>query len=281
MPPPKPPPRPQLTHFLCIPLATTAGRPQLAESLATFHADVSAMSVSMTSGGSGGPSSANNRNATTRRGQLPPSALRPVGTLHLTLGVLSLGDSDRLQQAVQRLQSLAKEDPRGAGAGSDKPEETLISMSLRSLHAMQPPARATVLYASPVDESTGQLAAAGGPLLALCERVRAAFADLMVPDERPLLLHATIVNTLYAKERRGGGGGGRGGGGGGSRGGGGGAKLTFDAREIIERYDDFVWMERVPVQTVALCRMGAQTTELDDYGNVLDAAYPVEADVRI
>ncbi|CAK7227671.1 hypothetical protein SBRCBS47491_006647 [Sporothrix bragantina] len=283
MPPPKPPPRPQLTHFLCIPLATMASRPQLADSLATFHADVSALSVSMTSGGSGGPSSANNSNATTRRGQLPPSALRPVGTLHLTLGVLSLGDNDRLQQAVQRLQSLAKDD--GGDDTVAKPEDKPISMALRGLHAMQPPARATVLYASPVDESTGQLAAAGGPLLALCERVRAAFADLIVPDERPLLLHATIVNTVYAKERRGGGRGGRGGRGGGNRGGrgghGGGAKLTFDAREIIERYDDFVWMERMPVRTVALCRMGAQTTEVDDDGNVADAEYPVEVDIKI
>ncbi|CAK7202265.1 hypothetical protein SEUCBS139899_004987 [Sporothrix eucalyptigena] len=278
MPPSKPPPRPQLTHFLCIPLATTASRPQLADSLATFHADVSVMSVSMTSGGSGGPSSANNINATTRRGQLPPTALRPVGTLHLTLGVLSLGDSDRLQQAIQRLQALGNEVKEEKKA---KAEKKPISMALRGLHSMQPPARATVLYASPVDESTSQLAAAGGPLLTLCERVRTVFADLMVPDERPLLLHATIVNTVYTKGGRGGRGGGRGGRGG-SRGGGvGGAKLTFDAREIIERYDEFVWMEKIPVRTVALCRMGAQTTEVDDNGGVADAAYPVEAEVEI
>ena len=273
MPPPKPPPRQQLTHFLCIPLATPAGRPQLVDSLATFHADVTATSVTMTSGGSGGPSSANNRNTTTRRGQLPPSALRPAGTLHLTLGVLCLGDGDRLQEAVTRLQSLGKGDDATPGPAEDKP----ISMALRGLHAMQPPARATVLYASPVDEKTGSLAAAGGPLLELCEHVRTVFADLMVPDERPLLLHATIVNTVYAKERWGAGGrGGRGG----NRGGGG-AKLTFDARELIERYDDFVWMERVPVQKVALCRMGAQTTAVDDDGCVVDAAYPVEAEVSI
>ncbi|KIH91475.1 hypothetical protein SPBR_01977 [Sporothrix brasiliensis 5110] len=271
-PKPKPPPRPQLTHFLCIPLATTVGRPQLADSLATFHADVAATAVAMTSGGNGGPSSANNRNATTRRGPLPPAALRAVGTLHLTLGVLSLGDGDRLQEAVSRLQSLAKrnEADEGSAGGKDKP----ISMALRGLHAMQPPARATVLYASPVDEKTGSLAAAGGPLLELCERVRTVFADLLVPDERPLLLHATIVNTVYAKQPRisGGRGGGRGRGG---------EKLTFDARELIERYDDFVWMEKVPIHKVALCRMGAQTTAMDADGAVVDAAYPVEAEVRI
>ncbi|CAK7565059.1 MAG: hypothetical protein SEPTF4163_002967 [Sporothrix epigloea] len=191
MPPSKPPSQPQLTHFLCIPLATSAGRPQLAHSLATFHADMSTMSLCMTSGGGGGSGSASSSNSTMRRGPLPSAALRPVGTLHLTLGMLSLGDGDRLEQALQRLQSLKKESNL-----VEKP----ISMALRGLHAMQPPARATVLYASPVDESTGQLAVAGGPLLSLCERVRATFADLLVPDERPLLLHATIVNTQVTVE---------------------------------------------------------------------------------
>lgn len=235
----------------------------------------------MTSGGGGGSGSASSSNSTMRRGPLPSAALRPVGTLHLTLGMLSLGDGDRLEQALQRLQSLKKESNL-----VEKP----ISMALRGLHAMQPPARATVLYASPVDESTGQLAVAGGPLLSLCERVRATFADLLVPDERPLLLHATIVNTVYANERQGGGGGretqsgqqashrrGRA-----ARGGRGGrAKLTFDARDIIERYDDFMWMERMQVQTVALCRMGARSTKVNDAGDIVDAAYHVEAEIEL
>ncbi|CAK7272768.1 hypothetical protein SEPCBS57363_005313 [Sporothrix epigloea] len=278
MPPSKPLPQPQLTHFLCIPLATPAGRPQLAHSLATFHADMSTMTVCMTSGGGGGPGSASNSKSTMRRGPLPPAALRPVGTLHLTLGMLSLGDGDRLEQALQRLQSLTKE-----GNLVEKP----TSMALRGLHAMQPPARATVLYASPVDESTGQLAVAGGPLLSLCERVRAAFADLLVPDERPLLLHATIVNTVYAKERQGGGGGRENRSGqqksyrGGRAAQGGRTKLKFDAREIIERYDDFVWMDRMQVQTIALCRMGARTTEVKDAGDIVDAAYYVEAEIEL
>ncbi|CAK7268082.1 hypothetical protein SEPCBS119000_002880 [Sporothrix epigloea] len=282
MPPSKPPPRPQLTHFLCIPLATPSGRPQLADSLATFHADMSTISVSMTSGGGGGPGSASNSNSTTRRGRLPPAALRPVGTLHLTLGVLSLADGDRLEQALQRLQSLTREN--GGGVEKNNLAGTPISMALRGLHAMQPPARATVLYASPVDESTGQLAVAGGPLLALCERVRAVFADLLVPDERPLLLHATMVNTIYAQESHGGGRGrenrnGRQGshsGGRGTR-----AKLTFDSRDILERYDDFVWMKRMQVQSIALCRMGAHTTTVDNAGNTVDAAYQVEAEINV
>ncbi len=269
MPPPRvrqqrTPPRPRLTHFLCIPLATAAGRPQLASSLAAFGADVAATSVAMTSAGGGN----------TRRGPLPPTALRPVGTLHLTLGVLSLGEADRLQQAVERLRALGRED-KDTNENKDKP----ITVALRGLHAMQPPARATVLYAAPVDESTGALAAAGGPLLALCERVRAAFADLLVDEGgRPLLLHATIVNTVYAR-------GGRRGGDGGGGGGGGGGRFTFDARDLLARYEDYVWMERVPVQTVALCRMGAQPAgtaeDMEVDGAVPDAAYPVEVEAEI
>ncbi|EPE08743.1 hypothetical protein F503_04330 [Ophiostoma piceae UAMH 11346] len=272
------PPRPQLTHFLCIPLATPAGRPQLVNSLATFHADVAATTVSMTSGSTGGANSANDRNATTKRGFLPRQALRPVGTLHLTLGTLSL-EGDRLTQAIERLATLAPKAPTPTGTTTTTP-----SIGLRGLNSMQPPARSSVLYASPVDKSTGRLAAAGGPFLELCERVRAIFSDLMIEDGRPLLLHATIVNTVYVgsggRGGRGGRGGGRGGRGG-HGGGRGGGKITFDARDLIEQYEDFLWMDNVPTKKVALCRMGAQTTAMDDDGEVIDAAYPVEAEVLI
>ena len=269
------PPRPQLTHFLCIPLATPAGRPQLVNSLATFHADVAATTVSMTSGSTGGASSANDRNATTKRGFLPRQALRPVGTLHLTLGTLSL-EGDRLTQAIERLATLAPQALTPTDTATTAAEAS-PTIGLRGLNSMQPPARSSVLYASPVDKSTGRLAAAGGPFLELCERVRAVFSDLMVDDNRPLLLHATIVNTVYVGSGTRGGRGGRGAG----RGGRGGGKITFDARDLIEQYEDFLWMDNVPTKKVALCRMGARTTAVDDDGEVVDAAYPVEAEVMI
>ncbi|EFW98712.1 hypothetical protein CMQ_4564 [Grosmannia clavigera kw1407] len=265
MPPPQAS-RPALTHFLCIPLGTAAGRPQLAASLAAFHADMAATTVAMTEGGPTGPS--NRGGGTTRRGRLPAGALRPVGTLHLTLGVLSLGGDGRLQQALERLQQL-KELNKDEGAAD-------VRVALRGLYAMQPPSRAAVLYAAPVDEASGVVA--GGALLRLCERVRAAFADLLVDDGRPLLLHATLVNTVYIRR----GGRGRGGGGRGGRGGGRGrGRILLDARDIVERYEDCVWMEQVPVETVALCRMGAQTLAVDDDGEVVEAAYPVEAEVKV
>lgn len=269
MPPPGPrgqqPSRAALTHFLCIPLGTVAaGRRQLADSLAAFRADVAGTTVAMAAGGE------------TQRGMLPTTALRPVGTLHLTLGVMSL-DAERLQQAVETLQSLRR-DGQVDSEGADRH----ILIALRGLHAIQPPAQARVLYAAPVDEASGQ--ESGGALLQLCERARAAFADLLVGGGKdPLLLHATVVNTIYVKGR-GSGGRGRGGGGGRGRGRGGRGgrerdRMTFDAQELLDRYEGHVWMEHVPIETVALCRMGAETV-VDDEG-VVDAAYPVVAEVPV
>lgn len=61
------------------------------------------------------------------------------------------------------------------------------------------------------------------------------------PKVRPLLLHATIVNTIYAKGKGGGHGGrgGRGGRGGDGRGDKRKRQYTFDAREILARYRDY------------------------------------------
>ncbi len=85
MPPTRPPPRPALTHFLCLPLVTAASRPQLSESLASFHADVT---------------SATGFN-------VPAEAVRPVDTLHLTLGVMSLPQKEEeLDRAVALLAAL-------------------------------------------------------------------------------------------------------------------------------------------------------------------------------
>ncbi|KAL2256608.1 hypothetical protein VTK26DRAFT_1416 [Humicola hyalothermophila] len=159
-------------------------------------------------------------------------------------------------------------------------------ITLRGLACMQAatPATAAVLYAPPVDEL--------GLLQRFCERVRDAFRDarLMADEGRPLLLHATVVNTVYVKGDRGKGRGqgGEGGGGrgraragdrrGGGRGGGGKRweRLVFDAREVLERYEDQVWMEDVPLESVAICKMGAKKVIVD---GVEDEAYEVAAEV--
>jgi activating signal cointegrator complex subunit 1 len=256
------PPRRAPTHFLCIPLVTASSRRQLGSSLSSFRADA-------TSPDSFG---------------LPEQAIRPLGTLHLTLGVMSFPkeeqDNGGLENAVALLKTLAprqilaeastrKVTSTGVSSTPQPPATDgdgnsgggpLLSLTLKGLHAMQAPSRASVLYAAPGDDEDGRL-------LGFCQDLRSRFLDagLMTDDGRPLLLHATIVNTIYVKGRGGGRGGGRRG-----------DKLTVDARGILDRYGDFVWMQDVPVEKIAICRMGAK--KLGDDG---DEAYEVEAEIDV
>ncbi|KAK3345433.1 AKAP7 2'5' RNA ligase-like domain-containing protein [Neurospora tetraspora] len=169
-----------------------------------------------------------------------------------------------------------------------KEEEEDLKITLKGLHSMQSPSKAAVLYAPPVDPL--------GHLQRFCERVKAEFVQkelMMEEGGRPLLLHATVVNTIYVKGGRGRGqqqqqqqgGGNRGGGRGGKKGhhghrGGGNKRerLTIDAREILERYEEYTWMEDVKVEKVAICKMGAKKEMVD--GVVVDEAYEVEEDVE-
>ena len=135
---------------------------------------------------------------------------------------------------------------------------------------MQPASRATVLYAAPTDDN-----GRGTTLQVFCEKLQAAFreAGLMASEEgerdaRPLLLHATVLNTIYVKGGRGGGSG--------KKGGRRRERLTVDARPILDRYDDFVWMRDVPLEKIAICRMGAK--KVGDDG---DEAYEVEAEIDL
>ena len=329
MPPkPKPPRAAAPTHFLCIPLVTPTSRPQLAAALAAFRNDLCSSSSTCAA-----PFSSSSSSPSSLLPSLPHDAIRPLGTLHLTLGVFCFprdggngngnGDGDgeaRLARATQLLRGLRlreiwravrrevadrtraragavgaacagagagagagegqgngllqqqqqEQDDGGGGGGGDPPRITL-----RGLASMQPASRAAVLYAPPVDRL--------GELQLFCERVRDAFRDadgrsLMVDDGRPLLLHATVVNTIYVKGD-GGENGNRSGAGGNRRKGGGGRRrerLVFDATAIIDRYEDLVWMKDVPVESVAICRMGAKKVVVD---GVEDQAYEVEAEV--
>jgi activating signal cointegrator complex subunit 1 len=256
------PPKATPTHFLCLPLAGA----QLTHSLASFRADVT---------------SANSF-------AVPEQAVRPPGTLHLTLGVMNLqgGSEDTpgastLGQASQLLRSLRTREAldraktltaaatsdaaRSLGLGGNGDGEGVLgqdgrlAVTLKGLRSMQPARKATVLYAPPAD--------ATGLLRRFCEQLREPFveAGLMLDDGRPLLLHATMVNTIYVK--------------GGSRGGGRGRRrerLTIDAENILDRYQDFVWIEGMPVRRLAICRMGAKAIEGTD-----DAAYEVEAEIEV
>lgn len=310
------PPKPFPTHFLCIPLVNASSRTQLSQGLAAFAADVTAEESL----------------------GIPRDAIRPVGTLHLTLGVCSFPRDEGLDRATDLLKSLrlrailesarrqvaaralpgetnpaaptvreaygsnvsssnqemdnnSKLSPRqGTERGGEDEEEgeappqQPLLIALRGLASMQTPSKTSVLYARPADDQ-GE-GGAGGVLQAFCEKLRAVFLDAgLVQDDshRPLLLHATVLNTIYAKKEKkkkdaapgeeGAGGAKRRG-----RGGRRGEKLTFDAWPVIDRYEGHVWMEGFAVEKVALCRMGAKKVVVA--GVVEDEAYEAVTEVE-
>jgi activating signal cointegrator complex subunit 1 len=172
--------------------------------------------------------------------------------MHLTLGVMCLKD-EGVEQASEVLKSLKlKEYLASVKAGKTSTEDGL-SISLKGLHAFQNAEKTSVLYAPPVDTE--------GILHKFCEQIKAAFqeAGLMAKEDRSLVLHATVVNTIYVKDGRG------------RRR----EKLTLDARDIVSSYDDYVWLEDMPLDKVTLCRMGAKRIEGTD-----DEAYEVVAEVE-
>ncbi|KAI0852094.1 kinase A anchor protein [Daldinia vernicosa] len=242
------PPRPSPTHFLCLPLVTGLSRHQLSASLSAFSRDVTS------------PDSF----------AVPEQAIRPLGTLHLTIGVMSFPGDDGLEKAVALLKTLvprkimasikaaeAEKNQERSAQEPTGPLPPLLSVTLKGLRSIQPTSSKTsVLYSPPVDTE--------GTLLRFCESLRLTFqeAGLMVKDNRLLLLHATIVNTIYVKGRN-------------RKGGKRQEKLTIDARDIIDRYDDYVWMKDVPVEKIAICKMGAKKQEDGD------EAYEVEAEIEL
>ena len=136
-----------------------------------------------------------------------------------------------------------------------------LSISLTGLSAFPEPRKATVLHAQPHDPTNR--------LYYFCLALRQNFLDagFMAPEDRPLVLHATLVNTVYSKsdkERKGETGRGVG-------------RISVDARGLMRslngregREDErarregvgrFVWAEGVVVGGVRICGMGAKAVE--------------------
>ncbi|KAH9212486.1 kinase A anchor protein [Leptodontidium sp. 2 PMI_412] len=281
--PPKPSP-PRLTHFLAIPLTTPTSRPQLHQALSLFKEKTTQPNIASLPDG------------------IPDQAIRPLGTLHLTLGVMSLSTPEKVQGVLDLLNSLnlrevlAGVQPANIRAGDgnflkeggdfdpvvkenvnanikDKGKSLSLSISLsssssegqqkdanpppihitlRGLQSMHDPSKTSVLYTSPLDPDLR--------LYRFCVKLREVFGEFLVGETRPLLLHATVVNTVYVKGRTGlGGSRGRGRGG---REAGGRGRLVLDARELVREWEDFVWMRDVRVERVAVLRMGAKVVEM-------------------
>ena len=303
---------PQLTHFLCLPLVTSSNRAQLSDALTQLRDDVQRLTP------------------------VPPKAVRPVGTLHLTLGVMSLSPS-QLSDAIAHLQGLelgrllrgittrkTAEEASEAnqtlanaigenGGAVAHPTPTLpasenamtgadldpgvLAVQLRGLVPMQKPSQTSILYAEPYDKS--------GRLMRFSESVRGSFEERgwVLEDKRGLKLHATMLNTIYAKERRvrrerGD----RGDAALGAREGGGeegadvgkqginqeGDKangeqdtkswMRFDAEALMQAYDGFVWANDVRIDRVQICKMGAKKILHEETGEVMDEQYEVVAE---
>ncbi|KAF2272922.1 uncharacterized protein EI97DRAFT_384692 [Westerdykella ornata] len=203
----KKPKKPPLTHFLCLPLINERSKSELAQALDRFAKDVEEKRIGV-----------------------PRKAIRPVGTMHLTLGVMSL-DKEALEEVRQFLSGeeldlrklLSESRASGAGvegegteqgeqseqeapkidsdAGADRP--TPLTLDLRALHPMQSPKKTSILYAEPVDATSR--------LLPFADALRRTFMEKgwVIDDKRPLRLHATVLNTVYAMPRGRGGGGGK------------------------------------------------------------------------
>ncbi|KAF2689744.1 hypothetical protein K458DRAFT_290948 [Lentithecium fluviatile CBS 122367] len=314
------PPKPQLTHFLCLPLVNEASKPQLEAELETLRQDVE------------------------KKGLVPLKAVRPVGTLHLTLGVMSL-DANQLEEAQQYLQELdlqallrdisarmVAEKAAADGAVAENlnvaglPDTQALLVELKGLSPMHKPSQTSILYAEPKD-AEGRLHAFGSEL-----RERFTRGGFLVEDKRALRLHATIINTIYAKpkgpkrhrgmsgkekglEKKGSAGNvpeateqrDDGASTAGStqdpeettisttdttpaepsaidrpEGHGPDAKgwRNFDASDLIERYKEVVWARDVRIGRVQICRMGAKKT-LGMDGEVVGEGYEVVAEKAI
>lgn len=301
-----------MTHFLCLPLVTPTSRPLLERSLYRFanelsalgkpvaNADTSEQDLSTSNNGeearpaAGAVATSPTHAASATTHHSPASAIdsravRPVGTLHLTLGVMSLTEPSKLAEASKLLTELATEEMlehaaarRSTAAMGEGREQTPVSaplrVDLRGLASMHAPSKTSVLYTTPCD--------ATDRLLRFCEQLREAFVErgLLVKDDRPLKLHVTVVNTVYVKGRVG-------------TGQGGGQKhahldrsttadsskeksrrrrpgpVRFDARPVIEHFRDFMWAEGIVLDRLAICEMGAKKVVDGESGKVVDEAY--------
>jgi activating signal cointegrator complex subunit 1 len=194
-------------------------------------------------------------------------------------------NNDQLTGAIELLQSSEVTDLFEHQIKDNSKNGSPLSIDLKGLVSMHPPRSTSILYAEPVDSSQR--------LYSLCLQLRDLFRNkgFLVPDDRPLKLHATIVNTIYAKgnrqppsqsldsnapgtaagklDDR-------------SQGHGPNAKapIRLEARNLVESYKDHTWASNLPIDRLAICEMGAKKV-LDAEGNVVEERYTEVAHIRL
>jgi len=225
---------------------------------------------------------------------IPAEAVRPIGTLHLTLGVMSLQSPERVAAASTFLRGLdvremLHEASKVGGTGpanvvevaegteilpetkDDSQAESLdkvlpLTVTLFGLNPMHKPSSTSILYASPLDDTSR--------LYPFTLALQQAFtnAEFLLQDDRDLYLHATIVNTIYAKDKKArtqGSGHGKN-----SKG-----SRKFDAQEMIAKYQGFEWAKDVHIERLSICEMGAKKTI--ENGKVVNEEYVEIASVPL
>ncbi|TVY60720.1 Uncharacterized protein LSUE1_G008790 [Lachnellula suecica] len=175
---------------------------------------------------------------------------------------MSLLTPERISLAISLLQSLDLKTMLHSAFQSESKSketgETKLGITLKGLSSMHNPSSTSILYAPPLPSK---------PLEDFCKALKDVFLSegLLVVEDRELLLHATVLNTVYVKGGR------RGGGGHGKRK----ARLTVDASALLAEWTGFVWCEGA-VERVAVCRMGAEKDGDGEvaYGEVGSVALP-------
>ena len=196
--PPKKEPSLPLTHFLCLPLVTPASTSQWQSSLRRFTDET--------------PTSSQNpagcftpKTEGKTLSPIPIRAIRPLGTLHLTIGVMSLQGQKRIDAAVELLRNVniaellyeaaqapSSGDRKWTAAKVSQPRLRPLVLSFTGLKSMHPPKNTSFIYTPPTDET--------GRLYPFCKALSERFqkAEFMMKEKRAMKLHATILNTIYA-----------------------------------------------------------------------------------
>ena len=201
---------------------------------------------------------------------------------------MSLKNADRVQEAVKFLDdlnlkgftaegqaqggqvSLQADDTKRAESDGivlsegDTSNKAAKSMSLTKTHkqftinmsspkSMKNASQTSILYAEPIDASN--------MLIPFCEQLRAKFveAGYINEENRPLKLHVTILNTIYASSK-------------GRKGSRNKRPMLIDAKELIQQCEDLMWAEDVVLEKVAICEMGAKMIK-DEEGKIVDERY--------
>ncbi|KAF2668618.1 hypothetical protein BT63DRAFT_456261 [Microthyrium microscopicum] len=232
------PPRERLTHFLCLPLVTGASRPQLEASIARFRAEVDQLNQTATA-----------------PAVVPSTAIRPLDTLHLTLGVMSLVEPGKLQEAISLLETLdVAKMLADCPSTSSQNDNSELTITLESLAPMRRPNDTSVLFAIPKDSTSR--------LMPFCEALQKSFMNrgFIVNENRPLKLHATVINTVFSKKEVG-------------------TVKGLDATQLLAQFQDFQWTGGYRVEKIAICEMGAKKTF--ERGVLVKEAYTEVASVGL